>query len=75
MQAIYLIQTHERPEPKSTEVSPLMRDFLDKCLQIDPERRASAGELLAHPFLQETKPLSGLCALIEAARRNLNKPV
>ncbi|VDD79768.1 unnamed protein product [Mesocestoides corti] len=75
LKAIYLIQTHERPEPKSTEVSPLMRDFLDKCLQVDPEKRASAAELLLHPFLKETKPLAGLCALIEAARRNLNKPV
>ncbi|KAM3178739.1 hypothetical protein ACTXT7_001929 [Hymenolepis weldensis] len=75
MLAIYLIQTLERPQPKSTEVSPLMRDFLDKCLQIDSEKRASAAELLKHPFLLDTKPLSGLCALIEAARRNLNKPV
>ncbi|VDL30843.1 unnamed protein product [Hymenolepis diminuta] len=75
LKAIYHIQTQERPEPKSTEVSPLMRDFLDRCLQIDPEKRASAAELLKHPFLLDTKPLSGLCALIEAARRNLNKPV
>ncbi|VDN98614.1 unnamed protein product [Rodentolepis nana] len=75
LKAIYLIQTQERPQPKSTEVSPLMRDFLDRCLQSDPEKRASATELLEHPFLLDTKPLSGLCALIEAARRNLNKPV
>ncbi|KAM7541116.1 hypothetical protein Aperf_G00000044698 [Anoplocephala perfoliata] len=75
LKAIYLIQSRERPQPKSSEVSPLLQDFLDRCLQIDPEKRATAAELLQHPFLKETKPLSGLCALIEAARRNLNKPV
>ncbi|VDK21437.1 unnamed protein product [Taenia asiatica] len=74
LKAIYLIQTRERPEPKSTEVGPMLRDFLDRCLQVDPEQRATAAELLKHPFLSDTKPLSGLGALIKAARANLSKP-
>lgn len=27
------------------------RDFVDQCLQKDPTRRATAAQLLAHPFL------------------------
>lgn len=64
---------HDRPEPKSNEVSDVMRDFLDKCLQSDPEKRATAADLLNHKFLEEPKDLRCLCPLIEAARRNLNK--
>lgn len=28
-----------------------MRDFLSKCLVVDPEQRATSAELLAHPFI------------------------
>ncbi|VEL27990.1 unnamed protein product [Protopolystoma xenopodis] len=52
-----------------------MADFLDRCLTVEPDERASAEELLKHPFLNLTKPLRCLHALIEAARRNLGKPV
>ncbi|CAD8058805.1 unnamed protein product [Paramecium sonneborni] len=31
------------------------RDFLSKCLQIDPKKRSTADELLKHPFLDEPK--------------------
>ncbi|XP_078446156.1 mitogen-activated protein kinase kinase kinase 17-like [Wolffia australiana] len=27
------------------------KDFLDRCLQLDPRRRCTAAELLAHPFV------------------------
>nr|VZH98161.1 unnamed protein product [Spirometra erinaceieuropaei] len=72
-EAIYLIQTHDRPEPKTEGVDPLLKAFLDRCLQVNPENRASAAELLEHPFLKNTRSLAGLQALIEAARQNLGK--
>ncbi|CAD8060756.1 unnamed protein product [Paramecium sonneborni] len=31
------------------------RDFLQRCLQIDPKQRSTADELLKHPFLDEPK--------------------
>ncbi|KAL7062387.1 hypothetical protein AAHC03_0564 [Spirometra sp. Aus1] len=71
LKAIYLIQTHDRPEPKTEGVDPLLKAFLDRCLQVNPENRASAAELLEHPFLKNTRSLAGLQALIEAARQNL----
>ncbi len=33
------------------------RDLLDKMLDLDPQERISASEILAHPFLADVKPL------------------
>ncbi|KAK6134711.1 hypothetical protein DH2020_031537 [Rehmannia glutinosa] len=34
-------------------LSELGKDFLSKCLRVDPKQRWTAGELLKHPFLDE----------------------
>jgi len=39
------------PTNAPTDVSPKCRDFLERCFERDPARRASAAELLAHPWL------------------------
>nr|CCA14793.1 dual specificity mitogenactivated protein kinase kinase putative [Albugo laibachii Nc14] len=39
-------------ELPSDQFSQECREFARQCLQIDPEKRPSAEELLAHPFLQ-----------------------
>ena len=31
---------------------PLLNDFLDKCLEVNPEKRSSIPELLAHPIFE-----------------------
>lgn len=75
LKAIYLIQTKGKPKSETKITDPLLADFLDKCLVVDPQRRASASELLQHRFLERTGSLSALGPLIRAARKNLGKPV
>ncbi|KAG5499619.1 hypothetical protein JIQ42_05094 [Leishmania sp. Namibia] len=38
-------------------------DFLEKCFQLDPERRWGAGDLLMHPLLSGNAPTSSLVKL------------
>lgn len=40
------------------------RDFLSKCLQIDPEARASVDDLLAHPWVAMVNLTFGIHPLV-----------
>lgn len=47
LRALWLIATNGTPQIKNEhELSPLFRDFLAFALKVDPEKRASAGDLL-----------------------------
>lgn len=59
LRALFLIATHGRPalqlangEPFSSEILPEVHSFLDKCLEVNPEKRWGASEALQHPFIQ-----------------------
>ena len=54
------------------KLSPELKDFLDRCLEVDVEKRASAGELLEHPFLEKMGDMKSLEDNIKAARDYLN---
>uniref|UniRef100_A0A2K5DG82 non-specific serine/threonine protein kinase n=1 Tax=Aotus nancymaae TaxID=37293 RepID=A0A2K5DG82_AOTNA len=56
------------PPPKlknSHKVSPVLRDFLERMLVRDPQERATAQELLDHPFLLQTGLPECLVPLIQ----------
>lgn len=76
LRALYLIATNGTPTLQSPEsLSDDFRDFLAQCLQVDPEIRPSAEEMLKHPFLEISDPLRSLSPLIRAAREsNSTKP-
>uniref|UniRef100_A0A3Q3BES0 non-specific serine/threonine protein kinase n=1 Tax=Kryptolebias marmoratus TaxID=37003 RepID=A0A3Q3BES0_KRYMA len=69
LRALYLIATNGTPELQNPEkLSATFRDFLNRCLEMDVEKRGSAKELLQHQFLKMAKPLSSLTPLILAAK-------
>ncbi|KAM5235304.1 serine/threonine-protein kinase PAK 6 isoform 2-T2 [Ctenodactylus gundi] len=53
----------------ATEVSPVLRDFLERMLVRDPQERATAQELLDHPFLLQMGLPECLVPLIQLYRK------
>ena len=64
LQAMRRIRDHPPPQLRNPRVSPQLQDFLSKMLLRDPAQRASAVELLRHPFLQQVFHDSVWCCLI-----------
>lgn len=61
LRALFLITTKGIPPLKDLEKwSPEFRDFYNKCLEKEVEKRPEATELLTHPFLQKACPPAGL---------------
>ncbi|XP_016406274.1 serine/threonine-protein kinase PAK 6b isoform X2 [Sinocyclocheilus rhinocerous] len=67
-----------RDEPAPTarnisRISPVLRDFLDSMLTCDPLERASAGDLLQHPFMLQAASPRCLVPLVEQYRKRMSR--
>lgn len=70
VRALYLITTHGKPLiENSQKFSKELNSFLDCCLEVNVEHRATAAELLTHPFMGKAENLSSLRRNIITARR------
>ncbi|XP_061099071.1 serine/threonine-protein kinase PAK 6-like isoform X1 [Conger conger] len=67
-----------RDEPSPTvrsvhKISPMLTDFLGRMLTRDPQQRASAAELLEHPFLLQAGSPRCLVPLVEMHRKRMSR--
>lgn len=71
LQAMKRIRDMPPPKLKNThKVSPRLQGFLEKMLVRDPAQRATAFELLQHPFLRQAGPPSLLVPLMRTFRHS-----
>ncbi|KAI3654186.1 hypothetical protein MP228_000905 [Amoeboaphelidium protococcarum] len=74
LRALYLIATNGTPKLQNPEaLSPIFKNFLDRSLEVDVERRPTATELLRHGYLAKADPLRNLIPLIKAAKDQQKK--
>lgn len=70
LRALYLIATNGTPELQHPEnLSDVFKDFLKRSLEMNVDKRATATELLQHPFLKKAAPLATIVPLIRAAKQ------
>ncbi|KAJ3007632.1 Protein kinase, partial [Thoreauomyces humboldtii] len=70
LKALYLIATNGTPTLKTPEkLTGVFKNFLGRCLEVDVSKRATAEELLHHPFLRLAAPSSALIPLVERPRK------
>ncbi|KAG7571365.1 hypothetical protein FFLO_00717 [Filobasidium floriforme] len=74
LRALYLIATNGTPKINNQEsLSPVFRDYLARCLEVNADKRPDAARLLQHTFFKSAEPLKTLAPLIKAAREQARK--
>jgi len=74
LRALWLIAQEGKPRIEGKDqMSPEFQDFLDKCLEVDVEKRWSAEQLMTHPFLRKSTETRKIVPLIKAAKEQLDK--
>jgi len=69
LKALFMIAAHGSPQLKEPEKwSNTFHHFMERCLDVNAPARASAQELLKHPFLRMACPLKNLVPLICKAK-------
>lgn len=72
MQAIMNADYKFEPAEYWEGVSDTAKDFINKCLTIDPDRRMTAQQALEHPFLAVSTPSSANSDLLPNIQKNFN---
>ncbi|GAV52050.1 hypothetical protein ZYGR_0AG00410 [Zygosaccharomyces rouxii] len=70
LRALYLIATNGTPKLKEPDnLGEELQNFLDWCLTVEPDKRASSSQLLKDPFITEVaEENSSLAPLVKLAR-------
>lgn len=69
LRAMFLITTQPPPKLQRPGAwSKEFNDFIGCCLVVNPARRASASQLLAHPFLKKAAEMEEVAKLFKASR-------
>ena len=70
MRVMFIVNKEDSPELEASKFSRYAKDFVNLCLQKDPQLRPTALELFNHPFISKGKDLSLILPdLIERSRR------
>lgn len=70
LRALFIIATQPPPTLREPEKwSPVFKDFLTQSLAKNPQKRATAEELLKHPFLQKACSPEFLVALLKKYKK------
>lgn len=74
LRALFLITTNGKPELKDwNSLSPALQEFLNACLEVNPEKRANSVQLLNSAFILQAPDNTALAPLVEVARREKRK--
>eukprot|EP00062_Callorhinchus_milii_P027999 gi/632991999/ref/XP_007884878.1/ PREDICTED: serine/threonine-protein kinase PAK 4-like [Callorhinchus milii] len=69
LKAMKMIRDNLPPKLKNSQkATPLLKGFLDRLLVRDPSQRATASELLKHPFLTKATAPSCIVSLMRTNR-------
>ena len=72
MQAILVADYSFEPAEVWSQVSPAARDFVQRCLTVDPVSRIAAHEALSHPWITGEGQATGKTDLLPAIKKNFN---
>lgn len=69
LKALFLVATSGTPRIANPDsLTPTLRDYLAKTLEVDAGKRPDATQLLQHSFFAMAEPLHSLAPLIKATR-------
>lgn len=67
--AAYLIAANGRPPIKAKDFSASLKQFLDRTLEVNVDKRANSTELLEHEFLFSSGEAKSVVPLINAVQK------